>query len=718
MANKRTVREFVLAMRDEGVTQTNAGVNKLLGTTGKLPTAYGHALRAGKLAFLGIAAAAGTAAAAVGTAGHLVIGTGSQLEMLKTQLATVLKSEERAEQKLRFIRQLAAETPYEVADLTEASLRLEQFKLSAEDTLTTIGDTAAALGKPIMQAAEAMADLTSGELERLKEFGITSAKIQEELGHEVRRKTVKDLQDNVDAVLRIMRRDYAGGMKNLATTWTGTLSMFADAWFGLKGDIAAGGVFDIVKGDLQAILKLVQRFQTEGGVTAISVGFNEAFKSIHETFFDPLFSNLDEVEIRAELLSLHVERNFLAVALALNDIYVQMARYKDFGIDLQGTVPGVAETRQFFETFREAAEAEGLGEALKVIARGSAEAAEEMAKTASGVRLGQLMWEHLGVALEGAGDHTVKMRERVAELNAQIADFDPDRVTPFDLARDAEEAANQAARAATEYERLWKVMGEKHEPLRGPEAAGREEVFGPPSEEYLQMQLDRKQAHMDEMAAMDLDYYTFTDEMALASSEFYVSTLEWGAMQTRKIYDQLGRYQLIFTKRGMNLGRAMNAFLIRGAGEVAKAGIAALTRKAKIEAASYAADALALAAQGNFAGAAAMAGAAVKKGAIVGLGAIASGLIDRYVQGREQALTERIDTEPALGGGGGAGTSRGGYKQGVARTVRTGPQVIHYYITITNNVAGDYNVSEGDQTDAEQIQELLDSGAVVAPAPA
>jgi hypothetical protein len=84
------------------------------------------------------------------------------------------------------------------------------------------------------------------------------------------------------------------------------------------------------------------------------------------------------------------------------------------------------------------------------------------------------------------------------------------------------------------------------------------------------------------------------------------------------------------------------------------------------------------------------------------------------VASREEALTGRIDTMPAMAGGLEETTTRG-LRRGSASTVRTGPQVNNFFINITNEIAGDYNINEGQLTDAEQIQEMLTQGEVVIP---
>ena len=90
---------------------------------------------------------------------------------------------------MSWIREFAASTPFEVPGLVEASVRLEAYGLNAKKYMRTLGDTAGAMGKPIMSAVEMVADASQGEFERLKEFGLRGLDVARAAGFE----TVKDM---------------------------------------------------------------------------------------------------------------------------------------------------------------------------------------------------------------------------------------------------------------------------------------------------------------------------------------------------------------------------------------------------------------------------------------------------------------------------------------------------------------------------------------------
>ncbi|MDU4876757.1 MAG: tape measure protein, partial [Neisseria subflava] len=107
-----------------------------------------------------------------------VISTSAEFEKFETILGTIEGSSEKAKASMGWISDFAAKTPYDIAGVTDAFIKLRAYGMDPKNNnlLRTLGDTSAAMGKPIMQAVEAIADAVTGENERLKEFGIKAAK--------------------------------------------------------------------------------------------------------------------------------------------------------------------------------------------------------------------------------------------------------------------------------------------------------------------------------------------------------------------------------------------------------------------------------------------------------------------------------------------------------------------------------------------------------------
>lgn len=104
------------------------------------------------------------------------IQTAADFEKFETILKTTEGSREKAKASMDWISQFAVKTPYELNEVTESFVKLRTYGLDPTNgLLETLGDTSAAMGRPMIQAIEAIADAVTGENERLKEFGITAS---------------------------------------------------------------------------------------------------------------------------------------------------------------------------------------------------------------------------------------------------------------------------------------------------------------------------------------------------------------------------------------------------------------------------------------------------------------------------------------------------------------------------------------------------------------
>jgi len=106
-----------------------------------------------------------------------VVEVRSEFERYESVLANTLGSEARAGLLLREIQDFAASTPFQLNELSGAFVKLTNYGLQPSmEAMRQYGDLASAVGKDFDQLAEAVADATTGEFERLKEFGIRASK--------------------------------------------------------------------------------------------------------------------------------------------------------------------------------------------------------------------------------------------------------------------------------------------------------------------------------------------------------------------------------------------------------------------------------------------------------------------------------------------------------------------------------------------------------------
>ena len=222
------------------------------------------------------------ATAAVGF-GALVAGSikgASSLEGYRNTLNVVMKDQKKAAEVMAWAVDFANKTPFETDSVVQATVRLQSYGLEAQKVLPAVGDMAAVMNKDIMQAVEAVADAQTGELERLKEFGITKAMIVEQ-GNKIMRGVelvnnkgqIVD-QDNFNkALLSLMDERYKGGMeiqanslKGLWSTVTGVFKTTIATMAGISatGEVVAGGLFDKLKTQIKGVTDKLTEWENNG----------------------------------------------------------------------------------------------------------------------------------------------------------------------------------------------------------------------------------------------------------------------------------------------------------------------------------------------------------------------------------------------------------------------------------------------------------------------
>ena len=212
------------------------------------------------------------------------IGANATMEQYRNTLKTVLGTWERADKTLAWVKTFAKETPFEIPELVEATTRLSAYGITAQDVLQDIGDMASVMGKPLMQAVEAVADAQTGELERLKEFGITKQMLIDQAAkmgyNEVvnAKGQIVDMEKFNEALFALMEERYSGGMKMQSKTFRGMISNAKDS-MGQIATILSEPIFDRLKNGLAAMLPVF-----DGALAYVEGDMQRFTKTMDETF--------------------------------------------------------------------------------------------------------------------------------------------------------------------------------------------------------------------------------------------------------------------------------------------------------------------------------------------------------------------------------------------------------------------------------------------------
>lgn len=213
------------------------------------------------------AVAAAFAAFSVGE----ITETLAEFDRLNASLKTVTGSAENAAAAMQFLRRFAVETPYELSEVTEAFIRLRSLGLDAsERAMRSMGNTASAMGTSLMQFIEAVADASTGEFERLKEFGIRAGVAIEESGDKIKftfRGVTTVVGNNAKEIteylLKIGETDFAGGMADQMETIGGKLSNLKDAFANFVDFLGNLGIRDALKKSFEGAADFIQTFQKQ-----------------------------------------------------------------------------------------------------------------------------------------------------------------------------------------------------------------------------------------------------------------------------------------------------------------------------------------------------------------------------------------------------------------------------------------------------------------------
>ena len=226
-------------------------------------------------AFTGAVKNAAKFTAAMGAAGAAMgFKEAFDMETYKAQLETATGSTEKAAELMKNAIAMANKTPFEGGELVEATAMLEAMGMDSKKWLTYAGNMAGATGKDIMQATEAIIDAQAGEWERMKEFGIKGV-------------------DNMDDLVQIMNKRFAGGMEKLAGTTSGIWSTVTGVTknslakiVGIMddGSVRQGSALDKVKTKLSELADKMTKWQNDGTIEAAAEKAATAVDKISDAF--------------------------------------------------------------------------------------------------------------------------------------------------------------------------------------------------------------------------------------------------------------------------------------------------------------------------------------------------------------------------------------------------------------------------------------------------
>lgn len=268
-----------------GLSTASNNANKL---TNSLKNATREASNMSKY-LVSAGAAATTALAIKGTKD--MIEQASSMEQYRNTLNVVMKDNKKAGETFKWAVDYANKTPFETSEIVDGTVKLQSYGMEAQKVLPYIGDMAAAMGKSMDQAVEAVADAQTGELERLKEFGITKEQIVKQANKKLGKMEVVNNKGQITnqrafnaALMSLMKDRFEGGMEVQAKSFKGVMSTISGVWkSGLsqmagiseEGLVIDGSFFDVIKDKAMQLSEKLQELQKSGKFEEIQKSLGE-----------------------------------------------------------------------------------------------------------------------------------------------------------------------------------------------------------------------------------------------------------------------------------------------------------------------------------------------------------------------------------------------------------------------------------------------------------
>lgn len=165
--------------------------------------------------------------------GALAVKKAADFETLNVALETATGSAEKGKAAFKDLADFAATTPFQLEEVVSGFIKLKNRGMDpSRKALIAYGNTAGAMGKSLDQMIEAVADASTMEFERLKEFGIKANQQGNNVTFTFRgvKTTVRKDSAEIEQYLQnIGNVDFAGGMDKQAKTIAGAFSNLFDS---------------------------------------------------------------------------------------------------------------------------------------------------------------------------------------------------------------------------------------------------------------------------------------------------------------------------------------------------------------------------------------------------------------------------------------------------------------------------------------------------------
>lgn len=199
-----------------------------------------------------------------------LVSEGRSFAIMSAQLETATGSAEAAAKEFDRLVQFAAETPFLLQQSVDAFTKLTNLGLEpSQRAMMSYGNTASAMGKDLTQMIEAVADASTGEFERLKDFGITAKSEGDKVSFTFRKMTTtigKNAAEIEEYLMSLGETHFSTAMIARMATLDGAISNFQDTWDALFRNVLASGVGQLIEDGFRGATSALQEFMEFTGI--------------------------------------------------------------------------------------------------------------------------------------------------------------------------------------------------------------------------------------------------------------------------------------------------------------------------------------------------------------------------------------------------------------------------------------------------------------------
>lgn len=176
---------------------------------------------------------------------------------LNAQLITITGSQAGADAVFARLEDFATKTPFQLNEVVNAFAKLKARGLDpSQEALTAYGDMASGMSKSLDQMIEAVADASTGEFERLRDFGVVAKTEGDKVSFTFKGITTtvaKEASAIEGYLVKLGQTNFGGGMNRQMEALGGSASNLEDAWAKLMRTIGEAGATDAAQGSISLL---------------------------------------------------------------------------------------------------------------------------------------------------------------------------------------------------------------------------------------------------------------------------------------------------------------------------------------------------------------------------------------------------------------------------------------------------------------------------------